>query len=1120
MNVDGTIDNTFSIGTGFNSVVYDVKIQTDGKIIVTGIFGTYNNFVRRGILRLNTDGTIDNTFNIGTGLNNGSGRCIRIQSDGKILVGGSFEKYNETFSTGLVRLNTDGSIDNTFIVNNPLQPSGSGFDGTVLSLNIENDGKIIATGSFLSYQRTAAQRIVRLNTDGSRSQSGFGNFNSLVFDSEIQPDGKIFVVGGFGNYVTTTVNTLARSIIRLNSNGTADNTFSSGTGLGLNGDNSGGLAYDIIPQINNKIIMGGTFTSYKGISSGYIVRILNDGTFDTTFNIGTGFNGTVYRISLVGSITPTPTPTVTTTPSITSSVTPTPTPTVTPSSTSLSVTPTPSSTTLYTDILAVGLFTTFNSSSSNRITRLNSDGSIESGFDIGTGFDGSVTSSQLQSDGKILIGGGFRFYNDTNTNYIARLNQNGTIDTSFNIGDAFNGFVRTIHTQPNGNILIGGDFTTYDGTLTNGIIRLNPDGTKDTFFDVGTGLNNSPLIFKTQTNGKILIGGTFTTYNGTSSNYLIRLNSDGSIDNTFNIGTGFNDVVWDIEVLSDGKIIVSGDFTSYSGVTCNRLIRLNTDGTIDNTFNIGTGFNSGVFDVEITSNNMIILGGQFGQYNGTPSNGIIRLNSDGSVDNTLNIGLGFDSTVWGIKVQTDNKIIVFGGFTSYNGTSSNYSIRLNSNGSIDNTFDIGGGFDNDVFDIIFLNSQIQTPTPTPTTMTPTPTPTPSSTPQSYNTITIGGDFTTYSGFSSNGLIRLNTNGTIDGTLVTESGFGGGISTVQKIKQQSDGKLLIGGWFSSYKGATRNKIIRLDINGDIDNSFIIGSGFDNEVFDIDISSDGNIFVGGNFTTYSGFSTNKLIKLKPNGSIDHTFNIGTGFNNIVRVVETQSNGKVLVGGTFTTYNGTTIRRLVRLNADGTIDYSFDIGSGFDGQIRDLKIQSDGKIVLVGGFTLYNLSVSRNRIVRINQNGSIDYTFSVGTGFNSTVLVSELQPDGKLILGGQFTSYNGTARNRIVRLNTDGTIDNTFSVGTGFNATVNELILEPNGKILVGGQFTSYNGTTSNYIIRLNSDGSIDNTFVTGVGADNIIYSISLTNVDVPTVTPTPSSTESVGTLFMFIPNLPTP
>jgi uncharacterized delta-60 repeat protein len=382
------------------------------------------------------------------------------------------------------------------------------------------------------------------------------------------------------------------------------------------------------------------------------------------------------------------------------------------------------------------------------------------------------------------------------------------------------------------------------------------------------------------------------------------------------------------------------------------------------------------------------------------------------------------------------------------------------------------------------NTSTQTPT---NTTTPTNTPTPSGVPlcdtlvvgtgfnnnvritqqQSDGKILVAGQFTSYSGISANRIIRLNSGGTIDNTFNIGSGFD---NTVMDIQVQSDGKILVGGFFTSYNGQSRNYLIRLNSDGSIDNTFNIGSGFDLFVFDIQLQPDGKILVGGDFSSYNGTSRLYIIRLNSDGSIDNTFVIGSGFSNSVENIRLQSDGKILVGGRFTSYSGVSRNRIIRLNSGGTIDTSFSIGSGFSNTVRDLRLQSDGKIIATGIFSSYS-GVSVNSMIRLNSDGSIDNTFNIGSGFNNAIIDMEVQTDGKILFGGDFSSYNGTSRNRIIRLNSDGSVDNTFNIGSGFNNSVFEIQPQPDGKILVGGDFSSYNGTSRNAIIRLASNGLID-------------------------------------------------
>ncbi|MCA3067815.1 MAG: delta-60 repeat domain-containing protein, partial [Rhodocyclaceae bacterium] len=238
----------------------------------------------------------------------------------------------------------------------------------------------------------------------------------------------------------------------------------------------------------------------------------------------------------------------------------------------------------------------------------------------------------------------------------------------------------------------------------------------------------------------------------------------------------------------------------------------------------------------------------------------------------------------------------------------------------------------------------------------------------------------------------------------------------------------------------------------------------------------------------------VKAQTPGALDTSFNptdvgfgSGAGANFPVLTLALQPDGKVLIGGSFTTYNGTSRNSIARLNADGTLDNTFNPGTGANSEVYSLALQPDGKVLIGGSFTTYN-GTSRNYIARLNADGTLDNTFNPGTGANSRVRTLALQPDGKVIIGGRFTTYNGTSRDYIARLNADGTLDNTFNPGTGANDQVQTLALQPDGKVIIGGDFTSYNGTSRNRIARLNADGTLDNTFNPGTGANSTVRTLA--------------------------------
>ena len=338
-----------------------------------------------------------------------------------------------------------------------------------------------------------------------------------------------------------------------------------------------------------------------------------------------------------------------------------------------------------------------------------------------------------------------------------------------------------------------------------------------------------------------------------------------------------------------------------------------------------------------------------------------------------------------------------------------------------------------------------------------------------------------------GLFKIDQYGAIDNSFNTGIGFIKNDINKPIINSfiiDSNGKYLVGGNFSLYNGVSANNIIRLNSDGSKDTSFVYDSGFNDIIMSVIEDSSNKYVVCGSYNLYGATSSNSIIRLNSNGSIDTTFNIGSGFNvssyNHVYSIIQDSNSKYLVGGYFTGYNGTSSNYIIRLNNNGTIDTSFNIGSGFDGYTYCLLQDSNSKYVIAGGFTQYN-GTSSNYIIRLNNNGTIDTSFNIGSGFSWSVFKNDYtinsliqDSNGKYLIGGRFISYNGVGANHIIRLNYDGSIDTGFVYGDGFNDSVMSIMQDSNGKYVIGGYFTEYNGVSAYNIIRLNLDGSIDNTF----------------------------------------------
>jgi uncharacterized delta-60 repeat protein len=742
------------------------------------------------------------------------------------------------------------------------------------------------------------------------------------------------------------------------------------------------------------------------------------------------------------------------------------------------------------DIYVGGYFTVYNNSYSRGFIRLNKDGTVDTAFDpIIDVSELNIIIPAIDGSGDIYVGGDFFGYATTLSNYsyrgIQRLNSNGSTDITFGVGSGFNDTVTTIApaTDGSGDIYVGGAFTNYDGTTSNCIIRLNSDGSVDATFGVGSGFNNTVKTIAPATDGSgdIYVGGFFEAYNGTSSRYIIRLNSDGSVDTTFAVGTGFNDLdmslggggpcpVCSIAPTTDGSgdIYVGGNFYGYNDTQSKGIIRLHADGTTDTAFGGGIGFDS-IFDYVKTisfipdGSGDIYVGGQFTAYHGSVSPGVIRLNSDGTIDTTFSVGSGFDPginsfefpnyVVNTISLVSDGSGDLYAGgyFSAYKGTGRNNILRLSSNGIVDTTFVAGSGFDSSVSSI------------NPAT-------------DGSGDIYASGDFHAYNGSASNGMIRLNSDGTMD------TSFDVGIDL-----DYSDGFIhpriipATDGSGDVYVG-DGSRIIRLNSDGTVDTTFDAGSGFvDFSVHSINPATDGSgdVYVGGGRPIHFGSFNKGIIRLNSDGTVDTAFDVGTGFDSSVRIISpaTDGSGDIYVGGYFTAYNGSASKGIIRLNSDGTVDTTFDVGNGFIGsEINSISPATDGSgdIYVGGSFDAYNGTASRN-IIRLNSDGTVDTMFAVGSGFDSTVysICPATDGSGKIYVGGYFGAYNGSTSSRLVRLNSDGTIDEEFFVWNGFNNVIYALSLAPDdsGDLYVGGDFSSYKDSVVNGIARLNPDGSLN-------------------------------------------------
>ena len=667
-NFDGTLDATFDAGGGVvgdssggssGSVVTLVALQSDGKIIVAGTFQQAARQIRYKLARLNADGSFDVSFNANLNPSLTNINALAVQPDGKILIGGSISIGNPsaTFTAGLIRLNADGSRDTTFA-----PPSGA-----PRSIVAQTDGKILISGdSFTSGGQTRAQ-VARLNPNGLLDASFVGTtYDGTAFVVVSRANGKIYVGGGF----QIVGGQQRRGLALLNADGTLDASFADAP------SSRSGIRKLAVQSDGKPVFCGeGTFSN--------AVRANLDGSPDAAFITRSRLNGGVYTVAVLpddrvvvggnmdvfnpprtavekrrfvalaadGTIDDQVNPYIIDSPNSTFD--------------GADVIVQPDGKILYTD----RTFSEVNRAARRRLVRLNPDGTTDNSFNLPTNlFEGTtrIIAIALQPDGKILFSTtGSGSLTDPR---VGRLNSDGSLDNSFaNI--TFNtSSVTRFAIQPNGQIIIRGGFTIVNGQARENVARLNADGSLDSFtLPSGLQVNFSNVEeVLIQPDGKFLI-----TVLSSGNQRIARFNQNGSLDPTF----ASSNVINPLALQPDGKVLCQG----------NGLNRLNTDGSVDNTFApvgflVDNNFTGGVITTAVvTSSGKILVGGQFNLVRvnfGTsqPRSGFVRLNQDGTLDNTYGINGGAivstnnttsnSAFVWRIALQPDGKALI-GGLIRY-----------------------------------------------------------------------------------------------------------------------------------------------------------------------------------------------------------------------------------------------------------------------------------------------------------------------------------------------------------------------------------------------------------------------------------------------------------------------
>ena len=687
------------------------------------------------------------------------------------------------------------------------------------------------------------------------------------------------------------------------------------------------------------------------------------------------------------------------------------------------------------------------------------------------GFNNTTfASAKDPATSKIYVGGAFTAFGATSLGYLARLNTDGSVDTSFNPGGS--GFDGTVYTMVMDStyLYVAGDFSHYNGSITaNRLVRFSlSDGSLDQAYaenvTAATVLNGEVRALSLDpSSGKVVAGGRFT-------NSIVRFNQNGSLDNSFNAvdsstNQGLDGNVFALSIDADGLVYVGGDFSSYNSLSCNEIARLTSTGALDESFNPGSGLDgTAVYSLALDStNSKLYVGGTFTSFNGATVKNLARLNLDGTLDATVGAKVPTSSV---LSMSLSSPYLYIGGpFTKYDATSVAPGIvRLNlSNLSKDTSF-TAGFLSPDVVRSIIVDG---------------------------TGVYAFGDISSYlsagATYSRPRFARLLSTGALDLTYASLTGLNGAVTAIYP---DAAGAVYVAGNSKTLDGTVINgPILKLNAGTRaLDSGFTTISSVNPTLNAIMPAPNGKLYVAGSFTSFGGIARKNVARIDAtSGAIDLSFSPPTsGFNSTVMALATDANGKLLCGGLFTSYGGVTHKFITRLNSDGSADPSFQAGlagsNSPNNYVYSIQVDGDGKIYLAGKFSLFG-SMSVAGVVRLNPDGSLDTSWipPMTGGIVKAVLIDP-SGNGKLYIGGAFTSIDGVQANYIARLNSDGSLDTTFDSTVGFDVTVNSLAASPTGQVIAAGFFSTYRGQSFVSVAALLPDGSPDPTFLPNLALNN--------------------------------------
>ena len=1074
LNQDGTLDASFDPGTGPDNNIYAVALQSGGSLVIGGSFNNVDQLSYKSLARLNADGTLDQSFAVGTGADD-TVFTLLARPDSTMMVGGIFRSINGTRRVGIARLLFNGTVDTSFMDTaynqfaGLINPNYVDPKNYLYAIGVQADGNVMVGGSFVRvgggftrddiHPRFNVARLIGNSTPGP------GNVGLISTNFNVDLNGGAAFIS-----LTRTNGTLGNAVVTVGTvspppgPGAAvygtDYTFDAATFgnpvWGNDGDSWMQLDGLSGPNFNELDVFGAQTFATSPVFVAVTGNPAPNGNRTLNVNVSNPQSQDVFFLG--GENIPLGTALFDHTASQL---------TIVDNTVSHGVIGFSSPTYTVDENAGTATITLTRTNGSSGVVHVN-----YATISGGTAVPGS-TNDYLSTSGQLTFNSGPTGTNAHFTipiinNFVAQADKTVFLNLANADGGATLGLTNAVLTIINDNFAPGhlqfssAAFGVHESAGTASITVTRRGGSSGII-----------SVYCAATNGTASSGTNFT-----ATTNLLTWNSGDTSPKTLNV-----------PILRDG--LVTSNLTVnlrlispvVAGVTNNAALGIIPTATLTitnddfygkPTFSLAAyqvNENAGFVTITvnrvggsaqtITADYATSDGTAFQFFDYTPASGTLTF-PPGVFSQSFNVAINDDALQNGnrffnVKLSNTTPVGVPLGTPSAATVTIIDNETINQpSGQPDNTYNPTAMFDGTVYSLAL---------------------------QSDGRLLAGGDFTVANNIVRNHLARLNSDGTLD--LKFSSPNEGTDNSVRVMAQQTDGRVLIGGLFQTVNGVNRSYIARLNTDASLDLTFNPGAGADNPVYALAetfVNGYRKVIIGGSFASINGSSYHDIAELNEDGTVNVLFTAaganGTVYTLAVYSTNDVNSGKILIGGDFTQVNGVPRNHIARLNVDGSLDTTFNPGAGPSDSVRAIAIQVDGKSVIGGLFTMVG-GAGLNHIARLNANGSVDATFNPGVGANDEVTCLALQEDHKVVVGGAFTQASGVTRNRLTRLNADGSVDPSINFGAGADAFVAAVVIQPDERIIVGGAFTQFAGQSKPHIARLNgltTPGQGSLTFIT--------------------------------------------